>query len=99
MPFWTPIYALVAKIEEQTRIVNISNEKVLSIINIFERTDDINGNDKPNPTPAPQIIAPMKSTSKINLTILFWIPNIPEKVKLESGFSVRAKPNATTGRQ
>ena len=84
---------------EQKMIVKISNVKVLSIINIFEITDDISGNDNPKPTPEPQMIAPINKTSRTNLNILFSIPNIPEKVRLESGFTVNASPNATTGRQ
>ena len=93
------MYELVAKIAEQTRIVQISRKKVLSIINIFEITDDISGNESPKPTPAPQIIAPINKTSNTNFKIQFLISKIPEKVKLDSGFRVNARPNATTGRQ
>ena len=52
-------------------MVKRSKENVLSIINIFDRTDDIRGNERPSPTPAPQMIAPIKRTSKINFSIVF----------------------------
>ena len=68
-------------------------------MNISEITEDIRGNERPSPTPAPQIIAPINKTSNMKLTYLFLKNNIPENVKLDSGFRLKAKPKATTGRQ
>ena len=77
----------------------MSKVTVRSIKNIFDITDEIRGNESPNPTPAPQIMAPINKTSNINLLNEFFAPRIPEKVKFVSGFSVNAIPKATAGKQ
>ena len=45
---------------------------------ISEITDEIKGKDRPSPTPAPQITAPINKTSNKNFIILFSKNNIPE---------------------
>ncbi len=99
MPFWTPTYALVAKIAEQINIVVKSNVILLFIFKVSEITDEIKGKDRPSPTPAPQIIAPINKTSNKNFIILFSKNNIPENVSFDLGFRLKARPNATTGKQ
>ena len=80
-------------------IVVISKIKVLSILKIFDITDEINGKERPNPTPAAHIIEPIKITSNNSFKNLLFILRIPENVNDEFGFIVRDKPNATTGKQ
>ena len=99
IPFWIPRYALVANIDRQTAIVKISRLKVFSILKTFDKIEEINGKDKPSPTPAPQIIAPINKTSNKNFIILFSKNSIPEKVSFDLGFRLKARPNATTGKQ
>ena len=72
---------------------------VRSILKIVDITDEINGNESPNPTPAAHIIDPINITSNIVLRKIFLMFKIPENVREELGFLVIAKPNATTGRQ
>ena len=62
-----PTYALNPKINEHNIIVKISKPKVLSIDNTSDITDEISGKERPNPTPAPQIIALIYKMSRINL--------------------------------
>ena len=80
-------------------IVVISMIKVLSILKIVDITDEINGKERPKPTPAAQIIEPMKIISNNNFKNLLFILRIPENVNDEFDFFVRAKANATTGKQ
>tara|TARA_B100000900_G_scaffold176600_1_gene149781 strand:- start:272 stop:580 length:309 start_codon:yes stop_codon:yes gene_type:complete len=93
------MYALVPKIKAQIVMVIKSRATVLLIFKISAITDDIKGNERPRPTPAPHKIAPMNNTSKIKLINLFLKKRIPEKVKLDSGFKLKANPKATTGKQ
>ena len=99
IPFWIPRYALVANIDRQTAIVKISRLKVFSILKTFDKIEEINGKDKPSPTPAPQSIAPMNNESNKTSKNLFLILNIPENVNLDFWLFVIANPNAIAGKQ
>jgi hypothetical protein len=99
IPFCIPKYALVANIDEQITIVVISKVKVLSILKIVDITDEINGKDRPSPTPAAHIIEPIKITSNNNFKNLLFMLRIPENVNDEFDLFDRAKANATTGKQ
>ena len=72
---------------------------VRSILKIVDITDEINGNERPNPTPAAHIIEPIKITSNKNFKNLLFILRTPENVNDEFDLFVRAKPNAITGKQ
>ena len=64
-------------------MVVISEVKVLSILKIVDIADEINGKERPNPTPAAHIIEPIKITSNNNFKNLLFILRIPENVNDE----------------
>ena len=80
-------------------MVVISEVKFLSILKIVDIADEINGKERPNPTPAAHIIEPIKITSNNNFKNLLFILRIPENVNDEFEFFDRDKANAKTGKQ
>jgi hypothetical protein len=85
--------------DEHIIIVVISRIKVLSILKIVDITEEINGKERPNPTPAAHTIEPIKITSNNNFKNLLFILRIPENVNDEFDFFERDKANAITGKQ
>ena len=71
------------KIERQTNIVKISRLIVRSILNTLDKIEDINGKDRPNPTPAPHSIAPISNESNTTSKNLLLTLNIPENVNFD----------------
>ena len=50
---------------------------------IKDKIEDINGKDRPNPTPAPHSIAPINNESNTTSKNLFLALNIPENVNFD----------------
>ena len=59
----------------------------------------MSGKDNPSPTPAPQIIAPIKTISNTSSLNLFFTLKIPENVSLDFGRILKERANATAGKQ
>ena len=56
------------KDEQKIKIISKELESLnYSLKKDVDITDEINGNERPSPTPAPQIIAPINKTSNRNL--------------------------------
>ena len=53
------------------------------MLKTLDKIEDINGKDRPNPTPAPQSIAPTNNESNITSKNLLLVLNIPENVNFD----------------